>query len=98
VSAALLLQRNGVMPTEKLIAAQPGSGLRGRLPAPRTPIAPDREIPISRRLPGHVLETPAERLDLTAFQSFTTGSEGPRESTHDSASINREPLGARVRR
>ncbi|MFS8099704.1 winged helix-turn-helix domain-containing protein [Lentzea alba] len=88
VLAALLLQHNRVVPLEKLIdalwdSAPPPTArniVQGCVSHLRTLLAPDPEIRIMHRLPGYVLETPAERLDLTAFRTLATDPEHLREA------------------
>lgn len=88
VLAVLLLQHNRVVPLEKLIDAlwdsEPPPTARnivqGAVSHLRAMLAPDPEIRILHRLPGYVLDTPAERVDLTAFRSLATDPERLREA------------------
>lgn len=88
VLATLLLQHNRVVPLDRMIdelwECEPPPTARnivqGCVSQLRALLAPDPEITITHRLPGYVLETPAERIDLTAFRRLTTDPERLREA------------------
>ncbi len=88
VLATLLLQHNRVVPLDRMIDELWQSGppptarniVQGCVSHLRTLLAADPEIRITHRLPGYVLETPPERIDLTAFRSLTTDQERLREA------------------
>lgn len=88
VLATLLLQHNRVVPLDRMIdelweCGPPPTArniVQGCVSHLRTLIAPDPEITITHRLPGYVLETPPERIDLTAFRTLTTDQERLREA------------------